>query len=106
MWFRGAHADIGGQVCNFRAARPLANIPLVWMLDRAETCGLPLPPRWRARFPCNPLAPMSGTWQGAGKLFLLRSRRRIGQDRSEHVHPSVSRPDPGRWAAFLRRRPG
>ena len=106
VWFRGAHGDIGGQLGGLDAARPLSNIPLVWMLDRAEACGLPLPPQWRARFPCDPGAPMSGTWQGVGKMFLLRSRRRVGQDRSEHIHPSVSRPDPGRWAAFLRRRPG
>ena len=105
VWFRGAHGDVGGQLGGLEAARPLSNIPLVWMLDRAEACGLPLPPQWRARFPCDPGAPMSGTWQGVGKMFLLRSRRRVGQDRSEHVHPSVSRPDPGRWAAFLRRRP-
>jgi hypothetical protein len=76
------------------------------MLERAEACGLPLPPRWRTRFPCDPTAPMSGTLRGAGKLFLLRSRRRIGQDRSEHIHPSVSVPVASDWSALLRRRPG
>jgi hypothetical protein len=49
---------------------------------------------------------MSGTLRGAGKLFLLRSRRRIGQDRSEHIHPSVSVPVASDWSALLRRRPG
>ena len=29
MWFRGSHADIGGQVGGFPASRPLANISLV-----------------------------------------------------------------------------
>jgi uncharacterized protein (DUF2235 family) len=106
VWFRGAHGDIGGQLGGFDAARPLSNIPLVWMLDRAEACGLPLPPRWRARFPCDPAAPMAGTFRGAGKLFLLRGRRPIGQDRSEHLHPSVSVPDARGWSALLRRRPG
>ena len=106
VWFRGAHGDIGGQLGGFGAARPLSNIPLVWMLDRAEACGLPLPPRWRARFPCDPTAPMSGTLRGAGKLFLLRGRRPIGQDRSEHIHPSVSVPVARDWSALLRRRPG
>ena len=106
VWFRGAHGDIGGQLGGFDAARPLSNIPLVWMLDRAEACGLPLPPRWRARFPCDPTAPMSGTLRGAGKLFLLRGRRPIGQDRSEHIHPSVSVPVARDWSALLRRRPG
>jgi uncharacterized protein (DUF2235 family) len=106
VWFRGAHGDIGGHLGGFVAARPLSNIPLVWMLDRAEACGLPLPPRWRARFPCDPTAPMAGTLRGAGKLFLLRSRRPIGQDRSEHIHPSVAVPVARDWSALLRRRPG
>jgi uncharacterized protein (DUF2235 family) len=106
VWFRGAHGDIGGHLGGFDAARPLSNIPLVWMLDRAEACGLPLPPRWRARFPCDPTAPMAGTLRGAGKLFLLRGRRPIGQDRSEHIHPSVAVPGARDWSALLRRRPG
>ena len=89
VWFAGAHADVGGQVGGFAAARPLANLPLVWMLDRAETCGLALPDGWRARFPGNPQAPMVGTWRSWGKLFLLRSRRVVGRDRSEKLHPSV-----------------
>lgn len=89
VWFAGAHADVGGQVGTFTAARPLANIPLVWMLDRAEACGLALPQHWRDRFPCDPQAPMVGTWRSWGKLFVLRSRRVVGRDRSEKVHPSV-----------------
>ena len=89
VWFRGAHGDVGGQIGSFGAARPLANIPLVWLLDRAETAGLHLPPGWRARFPCNPLAPMVGTWRGFGAMFLLRARREVGHDPSERLHESV-----------------
>ncbi len=89
MWFPGTHGDVGGQLEGQLASRPLANIPLVWMLDRAETCGLSLPHRWRARFPCDPDAPMIGTWSGWGMLFLLRRRRKAGLDRSEHLHASV-----------------
>ena len=89
VWFRGAHADVGGQVGSRSECRGLSNIPLVWMLDRAETVGLALPPGWRDRFPCDPAAPMIGTWRGFGKLFLLRRRRSIGTDPSERVHPSV-----------------
>ncbi|MGL6211157.1 MAG: DUF2235 domain-containing protein [Paracoccaceae bacterium] len=100
VWFRGAHGDIGGQIGDFAAARPLANIPLVWMLDRAETLGLTLPDGWRSRFPCDPEAPMVGTWRGFGKCFLLRRRRRIGVDPSERLHSSV--PDaPPRWRFAL-----
>lgn len=86
MWFRGSHADIGGQVGGFPASRPLANISLVWMLSRAEDCGLPLPPLWRNRFFRDSDAPSVGTWQGWSKFFLRRKRRTIGADRSEQVY--------------------
>jgi len=92
VWFRGAHGDIGGQIGGFVAARPLANIPLTWMLGRAEACGLPLPPGWRARFPCDPAAPMVGTWQAWGKIFLNRRNRTIGRDPSERIHPTAITP--------------
>ena len=98
VWFRGAHADIGGQLGNFTQARPLANIPLVWMLERAESVGLELPEGWRARFPCDATAPMVGTMRGWGLWFLLRRRRVVGRDASEHIHPSVQQ---GRRAGWL-----
>ncbi len=91
VWFRGAHGDVGGQIGRFAPARPLANIPLVWMLDRAEACGLALPDGWRARFRCDPAAPMAGTWRGWGAVFLLRRRREVGRDRSERIHPTAVR---------------
>ena len=89
VWFRGAHADIGGQLGSFEAARPLANIPLVWMLERAEICGLALPNGWRSRFSCDATAPMVGTMKRLGKFFLLRHRRVVGRDPSERVHPTA-----------------
>ncbi len=92
IWFRGAHADIGGQLGSFTQARPLANIPLVWMLGKAESCGLMLPEGWCSRFPCDAEAPMVGTWQSWGKVFLLRRKRIVGADRSEQLHPSVPVP--------------
>lgn len=90
VWFRGAHGDVGGQLGGMEAARPLANIPLVWMLERAETCGLPLPKEWRGQFPCNPEAPSVGTWQGWGKMFLFRRKRIVGADPSERIHASAA----------------
>lgn len=104
MWFRGAHGDIGGMIGRDLAARPLANIPLVWMLERAETVGLTLPDGWRARYPCDPAAPMVGTWRGWGMWFLLRRRRVIGRDPSEAVHPSAETPRPSRWLSLFTRR--
>ena len=98
VWFRGAHGDIGGQLGHHQMARPLANIPLVWMLERAEALDLPLPPDWRTRFPCSVEVPMLGTWSNWGKLFLFRTRRNVGGDHSEAVHPSAVRPVPPRRA--------
>jgi uncharacterized protein (DUF2235 family) len=101
VWFRGAHGDIGGQIGAFNAARPLANIPLVWMLDRSESCGLALPEGWRSRFPCDESAPMMGTNRGWGKVFLLRQRRAIGRDRSERIHPTAQTPRHRWWHALM-----
>lgn len=91
VWFRGTHGDIGGQLGQFEAARPLSNIPLVWMLEKLEGCGVDLPAGWRARFPCDATAPSVGTWMGLGKIFVLRGGRTIGQDPSESLHPSLVR---------------
>ena len=100
VWFRGAHGDIGGQIGSFTDARPLANIPLVWMLDRAENCGLALPANWSDRFPCNPSAPMVGTNRGLGRLFLLRHMRFVGLDASERIHPTAQAPLTRWWHSF------
>ncbi len=89
VWFPGAHGDVGGQLDGYEAARPLANIPLVWMLERAEETGLSLPVGWRARFPQDPTAPARGTWRGHGKILMTRRRRVVGADPSERLHESV-----------------
>ncbi len=89
VWFAGTHGDVGGQLGDYPLARPLANIPLVWILDRLENCGLGLPTGWRERFFCDVTAPSIGTWRGWGKLFLSRRRRIVGRDRSERLHESV-----------------
>ena len=88
-WFAGAHSDIGGQVNLRHRARPLTNIPLIWMLERADACGLALPEGWRERFKTNPLAPMIGARRGRARFFLFRARREAGACGSEVQHPSV-----------------
>ncbi len=102
MWFRGAHGDIGGMIGHLAESRPLANIPLTWMLERAETVGLALPDGWRDRYPCDATAPMVGTTRGWGMWFLLRRKRRVGRDPSEAIHPSVEAAPRGRRWLFLR----
>ncbi|MCI5111664.1 MAG: DUF2235 domain-containing protein [Marivita sp.] len=94
VWFKGVHSDIGGQLRGREEARPLANIPLVWMLERAEHAGLPLPEAWRSRFELDPHAPSSGNWSGWGKLFLYRRHRRVGADPSERIHESLHVSEP------------
>ena len=89
MWFRGRHGDIGGQLSGFHAARPLSNIPLVWMLEEVEKHGLKLPHHWQMRFVTDPDAPSTGRFHGYAKYFLIRRRRTIGADPSERLHPSA-----------------
>ena len=99
LWFRGSHADVGGQLGGLEFARPLANIPLVWMMQQAQAVGLPLPCDWRAHFPCDPTAPSIGSWRSWGKLFLARAPRLAGHEHNEALHETVPRPYAG--AAIL-----
>ncbi|MEO1796421.1 MAG: DUF2235 domain-containing protein [Pseudomonadota bacterium] len=89
VWFRGTHGDVGGQLMGRHSSRPLANIPLVWMLQRLEASGLTLPRGWESRFPQDATAPSIGSWTGWQKFFWNRWPRRVGRDPSESIHPSV-----------------
>ncbi|WP_170295019.1 T6SS phospholipase effector Tle1-like catalytic domain-containing protein [Paracoccus aestuariivivens] len=95
MWFRGCHADIGGQLDGHEAGRPLANLPLVWMMSRAQEAGLPLPKDWQTNHPCDHRAPALGSWHRWGKAFLNRRPRDVGLGSSEALHPSVVLPYSG-----------
>jgi uncharacterized protein (DUF2235 family) len=90
VWFRGNHADVGGQVWQHPASRPLSNIPLVWMLERLQACDVPLPQGWKDRFEQDATAPSVGNWRGWAKIFLTRRKRRIGIDPSERLHESIT----------------
>ena len=100
VWFRGSHGDVGGQLGGFNTARPLANVPLVWMLERVERHGLPLPPGWRDDIDMDATVPSVGTVRGWGKAFLLRARRQVGRDPSESIHPTAHLESPAKrgWA--------
>ncbi|MBB04960.1 MAG: hypothetical protein CML03_05515 [Pseudooceanicola sp.] len=89
VWFAGSHGDVGGQLSGFAEARPLSNLPLVWMLSQAGLCGLPLPDHWRDRFPTDVMAPSVGMWHGWSKFFLIREKRQMGLDASERIHESA-----------------
>ncbi len=90
MWFRGTHGDVGGMLGGFEAARPLSNVALVWMLEKAEAAGLPLPEGWQRRYAQDPAAPSCGTFRGMGRYLIARRPRRVGHDPSEHFHPSIT----------------
>ena len=90
VWFRGTHGDVGGQLGGRHTARPLANIPLVWMLEQAQAAGLPLPEDWHTRFIQDVAAPSIGTWAGWGKVFVTRRKRVVGDDPSERLHHSIA----------------
>ena len=104
MWFRGTHGDVGGHLTGFEPARPLSNIPLVWMLEQAEACDLPLPDGWAGRFVQDARAPSVGTFRGMGRWFITRRARKVGLDPSERVHPSLAQaPAPRTWGQRWRR---
>lgn len=94
VWFRGTHGDVGGHLTGYDAARPLANIPLVWMLEQLENCGIALADGWRDGIPCDVNAPSVGTLRGWGKLFLVRQKRVVGRDPSESLHETVQPAEP------------
>ncbi|MFK7745483.1 MAG: DUF2235 domain-containing protein [Roseobacter sp.] len=90
VWFPGTHGDVGGQLGGYEPARPLSNIPLVWLMERAQLAGLPLPDGWVKRFERDATAPMLGTFRGHGKWFITRRARVVMQDPSERIHDSVA----------------
>lgn len=89
VWFRGNHADVGGNLGGHTETRPLSNIPLVWMLEKLQRHGVDLPKDWRSRYPMDVTAPSTGNWRGWTKLFLSRRRRKILNDPSESLHPTL-----------------
>ncbi|MEM9138293.1 MAG: DUF2235 domain-containing protein [Pseudomonadota bacterium] len=90
VWFPGAHGDVGGEVRAMPAARPLSNLSLLWMLSRAERCGLTLPPDWQARIETDAAAPMMGCRRGIARFFIHRGRRTVGKSDGEALHGSVA----------------
>ncbi len=88
-WFPGAHGDVGGDLRGRTEARPLANIPLNWMLRRAVRLGLDLPEDWETRFAEDPAAPGVGNRRGINRLFLLRAPRVTGTGDGEVLDLSI-----------------
>ena len=96
VWFFGNHGDVGGQVMGSPQTRPLSNIPFVWMFQRLQEQGPPLPKAWTEEVVQDVHAPSTGNWSGLNWMFWARSRRLVGRFRSESIHPSVADGRPGR----------
>ncbi|MEM6897766.1 MAG: DUF2235 domain-containing protein [Pseudomonadota bacterium] len=107
VWFRGNHGDVGGQLGGRHWARPLSNIPFVWLMEKVERAGIALPAGWQDRFPQDVTVRSIGPWSGWGKFFLNRWPRRVGRDPSEAIHPTAAAAA-GTWGrgAGLRQLPG
>ena len=97
VWFKGNHTDVGGMLNGDLDSRPLSNIPLIWMLSKAEDSGLSLPEGWQTRFPMDAAAPSVSTIKRWGKLFLLRHKRHPGHDRTEAIHPTAHAHYHAKW---------
>ncbi|MEM9043055.1 MAG: DUF2235 domain-containing protein [Pseudomonadota bacterium] len=89
-WFPGAHGDVGGELRTLPAARPLSNLPLNWMLQRAADNGLTLPEDWPTRFPEDPSAPIQGCRRSMARAFLFRRPRRAEGADGISVHLSIA----------------
>ena len=90
VWFSGSHADVGGHLLGHEAARPLSNIPLIWMMEHAERHGLRLPETWREGLHINAKAPSVGMSRGFGRFIWVRAKRQVKLSSFEWIHPSVS----------------
>jgi hypothetical protein len=79
-WFRGVHSDVGGGNGNVERG----NIALLWMLQQARACGVPIDIEAAAKLKINLEAPiMHGAKQG-------RSQDRVVL-KGDRFHPSAGR---------------
>lgn len=89
-WFPGAHGDVGGELRNLAAARPLSNLSLNWMLRRAAHHGVQLPEDWVSRFAEDPAAPMQGCRRGMARAFIMRRPRKTEGGDGTVLHLSIA----------------
>ena len=90
VWFSGSHADVGGHLLGQETARPLANIPLIWMMEHAERHGLRLPETWREGLHINAKASSVGMSRGFGRFIWVRAKQQVKLSSFAWIHPSVS----------------
>jgi hypothetical protein len=103
VWFAGNHGDVGGNIGSSHQSRHLSNIPLIWMLEKAEARGLPLPAVWRGRFPTNIDAPSAGESYLWTRLLAGRRKRKPTIGANEWVHSSLSERRGAQSFAYLKK---
>ena len=82
VWFPGVHSDVGGGY----AEQGLSDIALIWMLDKAQGCGLKLRKDWRKHLSPDPGSTIHKSYNW--KWWLLGKKvRRIPE--GGLVHQSV-----------------
>jgi uncharacterized protein (DUF2235 family) len=83
VWFRGVHSDVGGGNDN----APLSSIALNWMLQKAQSCGLPI---GSAKVDENRQRMKAGTPDSKGQWYdLIKNRFRVVRW-NDSVHSSVT----------------
>lgn len=90
MWFCGVHSDIGGGY----PEHDLSDISLLWMLEKAEGCGLNFNTIEQASTSPNSLGMMHESYKGIYKLYSKYDRPigeidSLGRLTNEEIHPSV-----------------
>jgi hypothetical protein len=83
-WFRGVHSDVGGGNGNVERN----NLALVWMLQQAHACGLPIALDEAAKLKSNLAAPvLHGKQPGrSGDRTILKGRQNSSQCRAQAEH--------------------
>ena len=69
--------QMSGHLLGQEAARPLVNIPLIWMMKHTERHGLRLPEAWRVGRHINTKAPSVGMSRGFGRLIWVRAKPQV-----------------------------
>lgn len=89
VWFCGAHSDVGGGYGG-RSEPNLSDIPLIWMMEKAEGCGLRFDPVVRTNYPLT--ANCCATLHDSRSLKYRawpRLVRSIGTTPTEYIHSSA-----------------
>jgi len=85
VWFAGVHTDVGGGYIK-PGRQSLSDIPLGWIAEEAEACGLGLEAHLSKKRRAVATAKLHNSYKGFMKL-LGRSRRRIAA--GTQIHQSV-----------------